>query len=412
MSIEINWDTLAGGPDGEALAETIRDFVHDKFQTATLPRFLRSINVLSFAFGSTGPQIDIKDICDPLADFYEEQEGDAGDDQPEDKAWEPERHLPDAQSTRARRRTDRAARTTNGTTHGAPTPSHLDIGSPVLGASTPGIPGGTSNLNYFHPSLAAGLSGTQTPLAAVAGAHLPNGWPDYTSASRQSRAADAAPARQHVASVGSQTPPLSTIESARLPSSLAVTGSPQLDASPHTTQRLSNTLRDEESTTPPPRFREPRVEDFQVVLRVRYSGDIKLCITTEILLDYPMPSFVGIPVRLNITGLSFDGVAVVAYIRKRAHFCFLSPEDAYALLGPEEIGHANAQGDNLRGQNPSRTKIGGLLQEIKVESEIGKGENGKQVLKNVGKVEKFVLEQVRKIFEEELVYPSYFTFLV
>jgi distribution and morphology protein 12 len=53
-----------------------------------------------------------------------------------------------------------------------------------------------------------------------------------------------------------------------------------------------------------------------------------------------------------------------------------------------------------------------LLQEIRVESEIGRKEDGKQVLKNVGKVERFVLAQVRRIFEEELVFPSFWTFLV
>jgi distribution and morphology protein 12 len=135
---------------------------------------------------------------------------------------------------------------------------------------------------------------------------------------------------------------------------------------------------------------------------VRYSGDVKLSLTAEILLDYPMPSFVGIPVKLNITGLSFDGVAVLAYIRKRAHFCFLSPEDAYAAIGAEGTEESHSSG----------MKMGGLLHEIKVESEIGQRENGKQVLKNVGKVEKFVLEQVRRIFEDEFVYPSFWTFLV
>jgi mitochondrial distribution and morphology protein 12 len=128
---------------------------------------------------------------------------------------------------------------------------------------------------------------------------------------------------------------------------------------------------------------------------------VKLSLTTEILLDYPMPSFVGIPVKLNITGLSFDGVAVLAYIRKRAHFCFLSPEDAYATIGADEP-------DDTSGS----MKMGALLHEIKVESEIGQRENGKQSLKNVGKVEKFVLEQVRRIFEDEFVYPSFWTFLV
>jgi hypothetical protein len=71
MSIDINWDTLTGGADGTARAETIRAFIHDKFQQVTLPRFIRSVHVHSFDFGSASPEIEIKDICDPLPDFYE-----------------------------------------------------------------------------------------------------------------------------------------------------------------------------------------------------------------------------------------------------------------------------------------------------------------------------------------------------
>ncbi|KAL2165392.1 hypothetical protein VTH06DRAFT_690, partial [Thermothelomyces fergusii] len=76
--------------------------------------------------------------------------------------------------------------------------------------------------------------------------------------------------------------------------------------------------------------------------------------------------------------------------------------------GRTAAGPGSAGGNNGRGS----TKPGGLLQEIRVESEIGQRESGKQSLKNVGKVERFVLEQVRRIFEEEFVYPSYWTFLV
>jgi distribution and morphology protein 12 len=163
----------------------------------------------------------------------------------------------------------------------------------------------------------------------------------------------------------------------------------------------------------PHRMREKSPDDIQVVTHVQYSGDIKMSLTAEILLDYPMPSFVGIPLKLNITGLTFDGVAILAYIKKRAHFCFLSPEDADALVGGEN-GFNGLQTD-AQGQNPrpvQRPKIGGLLEHIKVESEIGGQGSGKQVLKNVGKVESFVLEQVRRIFEDEFVYPSFWTFLV
>lgn len=124
-----------------------------------------------------------------------------------------------------------------------------------------------------------------------------------------------------------------------------------------------------------------------------------------------MPSFVGIPLQLNITGLTFDGVAVVAYIRKRMHFCFLSPEDAETLTS--DIFHTDTSSTPPKVGPVKRVgTTGGLLQEIKVESEIGRKGDGKQSLKNVGKVEKFVLEQVRRIFEEEFVFPSFWTFLV
>lgn len=134
-----------------------------------------------------------------------------------------------------------------------------------------------------------------------------------------------------------------------------------------------------------------------------------MSLTAEILLDYPMPSFVGIPLKLNITGLTFDGVAILAYIKRKAHFCFLSPDDADALVGRDFLqADSQGQGSTLA----QRLKIGGLLENIKVESEIGGQGNGKQVLKNVGKVESFVLEQVRRIFEDEFVYPSFWTFLI
>lgn len=424
MSVDINWERLTTGPDGLALAESIRDFIHERFQTVTLPRFIKHVSVHAFEFGSTAPEIEIKDICDPLPDFYEENdedEEDGGDE--EGIGWLPASGTSEGRPLGATKKSDKIRRL-DGSSHALEPSLYIDarpglrsmhtsgsignlgslgsLGSPFSGAGTPGISGGTSNLNYFHSKLATGLSGTQTPLAAVAGAHLPKGWPDYSSLSSSYRQG-----HRHSASGSSISPP-SSADSAHQ-SSVQEQGSVSTLTPSSTTHRpgtqdgLLEVDGAEEPTSPPRRFREPRVEDLQTVFRVRYSGDVKLSLTAEILLDYPMPSFVGIPVKLNITGLSFDGVAVVAYIRKRAHFCFLSPEDAAAAIGAEE-GDEHGMGAGL--------KMGGLLQEIKVESEIGQRENGKQSLKNVGKVEKFVLEQVRRIFEDEFVYPSFWTFLV
>lgn len=412
MSIDLNWDTLTTGPDGIALADKIRDFVHDKFQTVTLPRFIKSVKVHAFDFGTIAPELEIKDICDPLPDFYEETEddyGEEGDGEPDRESWK-EKSV-DQETLRERRRMDRVERT-NGPpfidTRQSGTRSLQstgDLGSPLLGVSTPGIPGGTSNLHYFHSfhsQLATGLSGTQTPLAAVAGAHLPHGWPDYSSTPSYLNASG----HRRTESGSSIPPSTDSSRALREKASVSTLATSATTTRPQTREgTISEVAETEEEPTSPPRhFREPRVEDLQTVFRVRYSGDVKLSLTAEILLDYPMPSFVGIPVKLNITGLSFDGVAVLAYIRKRAHFCFLSPEDAVAAIG--------AEGPDEREGHSGGMKMGGLLHEIKVESEIGQRENGKQVLKNVGKVEKFVLEQVRRIFEDEFVYPSFWTFLV
>lgn len=413
MSIDLNWETLTTGSDGVALSETVRDFIHDRFQTVTLPRFIKSVSVHAFEFGSVAPEVELKDICDPLPDFYEENDDDYGDeedDDDEESDWQRTNENSEARTLRERRRLERVARTSVSSKE-AQQPSLLDmrlaglrsaqqtsgdLGSPYF-AHTPGISGGTSNLNYFHSQLASGLSGTQTPLAAVAGARFPHGWPDYNP----EPAADEP--RYHHSRSGSSLSQPSTVDGLFDRDNVSAQTASSATARPSTQDGLLPENGEEEPTMRPRRFREPRVEDLQTVFRVRYSGDVKLSLTAEILLDYPMPSFVGIPVKLNITGLSFDGVAVLAYIRKRAHFCFLSHEDALTAVGPEDLdGQTSFNG----------VKMGGLLQEIKVESEIGQRENGKQVLKNVGKVEKFVLEQVQRIFEDEFVYPSFWTFLV
>ena len=384
MSVVIDWRTLTEGPDGARLAETIRAFVHDRFQQIPLPKLIRSVKCHDFSFGTVAPEVELKDICDPLPDFYETGEGSEAasalnDDQQGEKIAE--------QSTHASRRprplshiaaTDRAE---------SPTMS--------LGTTTPGIMGATSNRGYFHLPLSAGLSGTNTPLAAVAGAHYSHGGqlqpPSHLSE------------HHHADSFSSNSPPPTSPHESR-PASR--------DPSSYFDHRHasvgSEAISDVDGAHTPPEDAGHDVapEDLQVVCHVTYNGDIKLSLTAEVFLDYPMPSFVGIPLKLNITGLTFDGVGILAYIKKRAHLCFLAPDDAEALVGGDTLLGSPGQD----GEKPRR--VGALLEDIKIESEMGETDSGRQVLKNVGKIEKFVLEQVQRIFEDEFVYPSFWTFLV
>ena len=449
MSIDIGWDTITSGPDGLALGEKIRAFVHDKFQQIPLPRFISAVHVHSFDLGTVCPDIEIKDICDPLPDFYEDEEDE--EDDREERA-EDSRALDDRHDSRlgSARTYDHDSLHREGLPLSAlplhqsrPPPqlsnilmgadfAHLNVAasakenfgasaSPFAGpfprSTTPGIPGGTSNLSYFHfPG--SGLSGTQTPLAAVASgtSFTPGPW------SHDAPTIDQDP--QHLVPIPRapnqegllQQDLLSHNDPSTRPSTATSISSHRHSESGHSSsppppgrQHTDHSGHESVTAVPPVRVQSRQPSDLQVVTRVRYAGDVRMTLTAEILLDYPMPSFVGIPLKLAITGLTFDGVAIVAWVKTKMHFCFLDPEDAATLVGDTAL---DVNSGEKRGKDGAPTGLLGPLREIHVESEIGRQADGKQVLKNVGKVEKFVLEQVRKIFDEEFVFPSYWTFLV
>lgn len=430
MSVDLAWDQITAGPDGEALAETIRAFIHAKFQQITLPRFINAVHVHTFEFGSTCPQIELKDICDPLPDFYEDEDEDAESaeidqtnlDAPIGSTDFSHATLGNLNANELHQRvaalqlgrphqlglsTDHTSAVSNSQGYSSSSAFGLQA-TPFRGNGTPGIPGGTSNMGYFHLPV-GGLSGVQTPLAAVAGGSFAtNAWLRDQQAQQASFQRGLHDSRSVHAQHEERPRTAGSVSSPEI-------GSPAFPASPRKrssayphAEKVSDEVSDSEAAIPPAAFNDNVAPtDLQVVARVTYDGDVRMTLTAEIMLDYPMPSFVKIPLRLSITGLSFDGVAILAYINKKMHFCFLDPEDAETLVG------ASLEPD-APSQKPASKKstFGSLLQEMQVETEIGRQENGKQVLKNVSKVEKFVLEQVRMIFEEEFVFPSFWTFLV
>lgn len=418
MSIELNWETLTSGPDGERYAARIRDFVHTKFQTIPFPKFIKSVHVHSFTFGSIPPDIEIKEICDPYPEFYEEDEDDYAEESDSEGGEYDQAYLLKLERERRRRerRNDGSGSAPSTPSIQPPPPYSLDGSraggiAAFRGAFSPGIPdtfpgrvgvtgvstplfnraGSSSNLHYFHSALSSGFNhGSNTPTLSA-----------FTSPPHSTTHREDPPPRS-ATSTGSFPSPPSTADSDHLPSNLnklsasdpPSPGSPQT----HLSEDLDSTAPRRSSASILPRLREPRDEDTQIISRVRYSGDVRLELTAELLLEYPITAFAALPVRLVVTGCKFDGLACLAYIRRRAHFCFLD-EDPEVERGVDEE----------RGGTP---RTGSLLKEIKVESEIGEKGKGKQVLKNVGKVERFVLEQVRRIFEEEFVFPSSWTFLV
>lgn len=101
----------------------------------------------------------------------------------------------------------------------------------------------------------------------------------------------------------------------------------------------------------------------------------------------------SLPLTLSVTGFVMRAGLIVALEgeHQRAHVCLVEEEDDDAAVGERKV---RSPGMNI-------------LPQVTFESEVG--EHEKHVLKNVGKVEKFIAEVMRKGLEDELVYPNYYT---
>ncbi|KAI0373060.1 mitochondrial distribution and morphology protein 12 [Pilatotrama ljubarskyi] len=170
----------------------------------------------------------------------------------------------------------------------------------------------------------------------------------------------------------------------------------------------------------------PQHPNLQLHLHITWQSNLRITLTTSLLINYPSPMFMSLPIKLSVTGLLFNGEVVVAYEgeRKRVHLCIVDELDPYGPLGGERpkrdtpsSGGTPTEGDEdalgsgagMRAGKP--LPIGQrLLPTIDIESEIGQAD--KHVLKNVTRVERFIQDVIRKTVEEELVFPNFQTFVL
>lgn len=150
-------------------------------------------------------------------------------------------------------------------------------------------------------------------------------------------------------------------------------------------------------------------KDVQLTAELDYSGDMVIEVATNLLLNYPSTSFIELPIKLRVTGIRIHSMVVIAYVRHLVNLLFLCDvEEARTPTSP--VRHNSNPMVLSRARN-ERIEI---IQDMKIESEIGGGTKGNQsygsVLKNVGKVEKFLVENFRSILREELAWPGWISF--
>lgn len=166
----------------------------------------------------------------------------------------------------------------------------------------------------------------------------------------------------------------------------------------------SNSLRDSEN--------RKSDNDIQFILDVNYEGDATLEVTVNLQLNYPSSHFISLPIKLNISDLVIHSLAAVAYLEKSVFITFLcdlndnSTDYFSSIQAMSQSKTSNTTGGNFvdyAGTN-NRERID-VIRSVKIDTEVGEMENN--VLRNVGKVEKFLVEQLRSLIRDEIAWPNW-----
>ncbi|KAF8237694.1 hypothetical protein L208DRAFT_1246049 [Tricholoma matsutake] len=196
----------------------------------------------------------------------------------------------------------------------------------------------------------------------------------------------------------------------------------------HSQPDSSHPHHEPETTQPPQPTEHP---NLQLHLHINWHSNLRITLTTSLLINYPSPMFMSLPIKLSVTGLIFTGELAVAYegARRRVHICILDDLDPYgpaaagdrpkrnpnpldsASSTPPELDEDSPQTGADKGRSAKPLPVGQrLLPSIYIESEIG--QTDKHVLKNVTRVERFIQDVMRKTVEEELVFPNFHTLVM
>ena len=131
---------------------------------------------------------------------------------------------------------------------------------------------------------------------------------------------------------------------------------------------------------------------MQIGLRITHESDIRLTLLTNLLINFPSPGFMSLPVKLTVRGIVLHSKATIGIDSKKRqlHFCLVEPHEEEDDDDEEVETH--------------------ILQSLIVESEIG--DVDRHTLKNVRKVENFILDYLRNLLSNEIVWPNYHTFIL
>lgn len=362
-------------PTAETLTNHLISVLNRQLASTSRPSFIGPIEITHFDFGSTAPEVEIKDIRDVWRAFDNDDEED--DDEYQDEA----------------------------ATYGQDQEVMYNAkggGGSGYGYDSRRASGKSSELHHnghyhYEPMLSPGDMGFRLPSMVD--------WDDSISVLSGSR-------RQSVHAVGLGARGLigggreyltAPSLGGHLPGFGGSVFSHPLSPGPTSTRHPA--LTHTHISHPPSPARPPpkpsstssssSVPSLQLHLSLSHTSDLTLTLLTSLIVNYPSSIFMSLPLKLSITGLQLATDLVVAFDgeRKRVHITIIDDE-ADTTTSHGGLGHPVPVGQRL-------------LPEMRIDSEIGHSDA--HVLRNVGKVERFIADVVRKTLVDELVFPNFQT---
>lgn len=155
---------------------------------------------------------------------------------------------------------------------------------------------------------------------------------------------------------------------------------------------------------------EKSVNDIQFLVELNYNGDIMIEIQCKLLMNYPSAEFIKLPVTLRIVELSIHSLIILAYLQKQAFISFLCDlDDGSISQSPNPHSNSPLSADdhynNIKGRQRDSVSRIDIIKDLKIENEIGDAEGS--ILRNVGKVEKFIVDLLRGLLRDELAWPGW-----
>lgn len=394
MSIDIDWSLLSSDATS-SLSDNLVSALNTQLNEAKRPSFLGPITVTSFDFGEVGPDVEIKDIRDVWRAF------DEGDDEGDAilEAMEHERLQDELASLHLQHSTPPPASTYAPSYSHYSHYSHTPLRRPTRGrhTSAPSLPHGAR-----LPGLQGLVPGSTSVSHAASLADDPGELIDDAN-SVHSMHSGFHSGRNSVASVGLGVHVLRRGRHPLVPST-----PPRASPVPRVALRLPDSAAAALSPPPSPPARpaglqSERADPFpsaQIHLRLDHASNMSLTLNTSLQVNYPSALFMALPLKLVVTGLTLAADLVFAYSgqKHRLHITIVD--------GGEDPPTPGAHGHGLAPSGPQAVGQR-ILPNLHIESEIGSADA--HVLRNVGKVERFIVDVVRKTLVEELVFPNFQT---